>query len=198
MFIAVQTARVCPPPQHHISLDIPNFKVDVWPRIFSQGMESSCICMLRLLRYASNVVDGHAHLQVPCCTGPSCGCSCRQNIMCNFPYSPKSVMYVAVTAGDGKHGYRAVIAGIVESAQSIGHLKGHLLQRLPTLMEISSNLEVILRLGTSYVTLLQHGCSHLMVSDQGCISCVALLPAFAPAACIPVHCQSGAYTLLHM
>ena len=84
---------------------------------------------------------------------------------CNLVYSRKSLSYVAaVTAGDGNCGYRAVVAGLIESAQSSAQLKGHLLQKLPELMGIVSTLEVVQRRGTLYAMHLQHGCNHLMVS----------------------------------
>lgn len=92
----------------------------------------------------------------------------------------KAYICVAVTAGDGNCGYRAVMAGIIESAQSSGHLKGHLLQRLPELLKMILRLAVIDCLGTSYALHLQQGCSHLMVSTQTLLSCVASLHAFTP------------------
>ena len=80
----------------------------------------------------------------------------------NLLNPPKSLAYVAVTAGDGNCGYRGVLAGLIECAQSSAHFKQHLLKCLPTLMKAISTSNVTRRLGTSYITSLQHGCEHLM------------------------------------
>ena len=105
----------------------------------------------------------------------------NQTSMCDLLSSSKSLFFVAVTAGDGNCGYRAVVAGLIESAQKSAQLKEHLLQKLPELMGTVSTLEAVQRLGTSYAMHLQHGYDHLMVSHQGS-TCVAPLHAFTPIA----------------
>ena len=152
--------------------DIPS----MWSCIISQGMESSCVCI-----YASNAVKTPVQMQLLPCSWPRYHCHCRWKIMCNFLPSLSRLMCAAVIAGDGNCGYRAVLAGLIESAQSSLQLKRHLLQRLPKLMKTISTLEVVCCRGTSFVTYLQHGCTHVMVGDHSFHSCVAPLHAFTPA-----------------
>lgn len=85
------------------------------------------------------------------------------------------VGHVLSAAGDGNCGYRAVLAGLIEHAQSNTGLKDHLLEKLPEAYSLISRWTFTASLHPNYAAHLNSGYTLLMVSGRDCPHALSVL-----------------------